>query len=54
MLGAAYHLVAKLFDWDPEGWWFEPQCNNNKIRAVVGPLSKALNPTLLQGGVSPA
>ena len=24
LLGAAYSLVANVFDWDPEGRWFKP------------------------------
>ena len=50
----ACSLVAKVHDWDREGWWFKPRCSHNKISAAVEPLSKALNPTLLQGGLSPA
>ena len=23
--------LCKLLDWDPEGWWFKPQCGQNKI-----------------------
>ena len=52
-LGAC-SLVAKVHDWDPEGWWFKPQCSHDKIHAAVGPLSKALNATLLQWGLPPA
>ena len=29
--------------------WFDPWCGHDKICAAVGPLRKALNPTLLQG-----
>ena len=29
--------------------WFDPWCGHDKICTAVGPLSKALNPTLLQG-----
>ena len=50
----AERLVGKVHDWDPEGWWFKPRCSHDKIHAAVGPLNKALNPTLLQGGLYPA
>ena len=39
--GAACSLVAKVLDWDLEGWGFK--CSHNKISAAVEPLSKALN-----------
>ena len=52
--GAACGVVVKLLDLDPQGWWFDPWCGHNTICTAVGPLSKALNPTLLQGGMSPA
>ena len=48
---AGCSLVAKVFDWDLEGWWFKPWCNHNRISAL-GPLNKALNPALLQEGFS--
>ena len=47
--GAACSVAVKLRDLDPQGRWFDPRCGQDKIRAAVGPLSKALNPTLLQG-----
>ena len=34
---------------DPQGRWFDPWCGHDKICTAVVPLSKALNPTLLQG-----
>ena len=43
--GAACSVVVKLMDLDPQGWWF---LSHDKICTAVGPLSKALNPTLLQ------
>ena len=43
----ACRVVVKVLDLDPQGWWFDPWCGHNKT--AVGPLSKALNPTLLQG-----
>ena len=46
---AACSVVVKLLDLDPQGRWFGPWCGRDKICAAVGPLSKALNPTLLQG-----
>ena len=52
--GAACGVVVKLLDLDPQGRWFDPWCGHGKICTAVGPLSKALNPTLLQGGMSPA
>ena len=42
-------VVVKLLDLDPQGWWFDPWCGHDKICTAVGSLSKALNPTLLQG-----
>ena len=51
---AACSVVIKLLDLDPQGWWFDPRCGHDKICTAVGPLSKALHPTLLQGGMSPA
>ena len=47
--GSACSVVVKLMDLDPQGQWFDPWCGHDKIRTAVGPLSKALNPTLLQG-----
>ena len=47
-------VVVKLLDLDPQGRWFDPWCGHDKICTAVGPLSKALNPTLLQGEMSPA
>ena len=38
-------------DWNPGGLWFKSLCGHDKISTAVGPLSKALNPTLLQGGI---
>ena len=52
--GAACSVAAKQLDLDPQGRWFDPRCGRGKICAAVGPLSQALNPTLLQGGMSPA
>ena len=46
---AARGVVVKLLDLDPQGRWFDPWCGHNKICTAVGPLSKALNPTLLRG-----
>ena len=48
-IGAACSIVVKLLDLDPQGRSFDPWCFHNKICTAVGPLSKALNPTLLQG-----
>ena len=45
-------IVVKLMDLDPQGRWFDPCCGQDKICTAVGTLSKALNPTLLQGYVS--
>ena len=50
----ACSVAVKLMDLDPQGRWFDPRCGHDKISTAVGPLSKALNPTLLQGGMSPA
>ena len=33
----------------PSRSWFDPWCGHDKICAAVGPLSRALNPTLFQG-----
>ena len=52
--GAVCSVVVKLIDLDPQGQWFDPWCGQDKICTAVGPLSQALNPTLLQGGLSPA
>ena len=49
MKAAACSVVVKLLDLDPQGRWFDPWCGHDKICTAVGPLSKALNPTLLQG-----
>ena len=46
---AACSIVVKLLDLDLQGRWFDPWCGHTKICTAVGPLSKALNPTLLQG-----
>ena len=47
--GAACSIEVKLLDLDPQGQWFDPWRGHNKICTAVGPLSKALNPTLLEG-----
>ena len=47
---AVFYIVVKLLDLDPQGLLFGPWCGHSKICTAVGPLSKALNPTLLQGG----
>ena len=44
--------MVKLLDLDPQSQWFDPWCSHDKICTAVGPFSKALNPTLLQGYVS--
>ena len=44
---AACSVVVKLMDLDPQGRWFNPWCGRDHICTAVGPLSKALNPTLL-------
>ena len=44
---ATCRLVAKIHDRDLEGWWFRPPCSHNKTHTAIGPLSKALNRTLL-------
>ena len=49
LCGARVSVVVKLMDLDPQGRWFDPWCGQDKICTAVGPLSKALNPTLLQG-----
>ena len=46
---ATCSVAVKLLDLDPQGRWFDPWCGHDKICTAVGPLSKALNPTLLQG-----
>ena len=47
---AACSTVVKVLDLNPQGRWFNSgQCGHDKICTAVGPLSKALNPTLLQG-----
>ena len=46
---AACSVVAKLLDLDLQGRWLNPWCGHSKISTAVGPLSKALIPTLLQG-----
>ncbi|KAG9335087.1 hypothetical protein JZ751_005763 [Albula glossodonta] len=35
------------------GWQLKPQSSHSKNTSAVGPLSKALNPTLLPGGIGP-
>ena len=52
--GKGVVLVAEVLDWVPEGWWFKPRRSHNTVSAAVGPLSKVLNPTLLQGAFSRA
>ena len=47
VMGAACSVVVKLLDLDPQEQWFDPWCGHDKICKAVGPLSKALNPTLL-------
>ena len=49
VIRAACSVVVKLMDLDLQGWWFDPWCGQDKICTAVGPLSLALNPTLLQG-----
>ena len=44
----ACSVVVKQLDLDPQGRWFDPWWGHDKICTAVGPLSKALNPTLLQ------
>ncbi|KAG9346804.1 hypothetical protein JZ751_007145 [Albula glossodonta] len=46
-------LLAKVRDWDPRGWWPKPQSSHSRNTIAVGPLSKALNPTLLPGEIGP-
>ena len=53
LVWAACSVVVKLTDLDLQGRWFNPWCGQDKISTAVGPLSKALNPTLLQGVMSP-
>ena len=48
---AAWSIVVKLLDLDPQGRWFDSRCSHYVICTAVGPLSKA---TLLQGGLSHA
>ena len=50
---AACSVAVKLMDLDPQGRWFDPWSGQDQICTAVGPLSKALNATLLQG-VCPA
>ena len=50
--GAACSVAVKLLDLDPQRQGFDPWCGQGKICTAVGPLSKVLNPTLLQGYVS--
>ena len=47
--GATCSIVVKVLHLHPQGRWFDPWCGQDKICTAVGPLSKALNPTLLQG-----
>ena len=42
-------VVIKLLDLDSQGRWFDPCCGHDKICTAVGALSRAHNPTLLQG-----
>ena len=51
---AACSGAVELLDSDPPGRRFDPRRGHGKICAPAGPLSEALNPTLLQGGMSPA
>ena len=44
-MGPACSVVVKLLDLDLQG---HPWCGQDKICTAVGPLSKAVNPTLLQ------
>ena len=46
---AACSVAVKLLDLDLQGRWFDHWCGHEKICTAVVPLSKALNPTLLQG-----
>ena len=52
LLGQNQQLSIPLLDLDPQGRWFDPWCGHDKICTAVGPLSKALNPTLLLDGVA--
>ncbi|XP_061079716.1 dehydrogenase/reductase SDR family member 7B isoform X2 [Conger conger] len=52
--GAARSPVVEVHVWDLEGWRLKTWCSHSKIHTTVKPLSKALNPTLLQGGLCPA
>ena len=47
--GAVCSVVVTRLYLDPQGRWFDPRCGHDKICTAVGPLSKALNPSLLQG-----
>ena len=38
--GAAYSLLAKFLEWDPEDLWFKPQCS----RMFLGPWARPWNP----------
>ena len=49
MYGAACSVAVKLLDLDPHGRWFDSWCGHYEIHTAVGPLSKALNSTLLHG-----
>ena len=52
-VGAACSVVVKLMDLDPQGRWFDPWCDHDKICTAVGPLSVALNgPHCSRGYVS--
>lgn len=43
-----------MHGWDPRGWWLKPWVSQDTICApAVGSLSNAINPTLLQKGLSP-
>ena len=48
---AACSIVVKVLDLDTQGWWVNPWCGHDKICTAA---QKALNPTLLQGEMSPA
>ena len=47
--GSACSILVKLMDLDPQERWFDPWCGQDRICTAAGPLSMALNPTLLQG-----
>ena len=34
---AACSIVAKIHDWDRDGWWLKPWCSCSKICTAVGP-----------------